>query len=81
MDEAALRLIVRRNLAAGELPHDLRRVRGCAEGGEECDACGELTMRYQTVIEGISPTDKRGVRLHVECLYVWDMERDAPGRT
>jgi hypothetical protein len=81
MDRADLRLVVRRKLAAGELPHDLPRVWGCDGTGEECDVCGELITTSQTLFEGISATDKRGVQLHVECLYVWDMERDAPGRT
>lgn len=80
MDQADLRRVVRRKLAAGELPHDLPRIWGCAGTGEECDACGELITSYQTLFEGISPTDKRGVHLHVACLCVWDMERDAPGR-
>jgi hypothetical protein len=42
--------------------------------------CGEVIRADQLVMEGISSTDNQGVQLHVECLYLWDDERDAPGR-
>ena len=81
MDQDALRLLIRSKLAAGELPHDdIPRFWGGPPDGEECDACGEVFRADQLVMEGISSTTNHGLQLHVECLYLWDDERDAPGR-
>jgi hypothetical protein len=77
MDQDALRLLIRRKLASGDLPHDgISRFWGGPPDGEDCDGRAD-----QLVMEGISSTDNQGVQLHVECLYLWDDERDAPGRT
>ena len=82
MDQDALRLLIRRKLASGELPHDgIPRFWGGPPDGEECDACEEVIRADQVVMEGISSTNNQGLQLHVECLYLWDDERDAPGRT
>lgn len=80
MDTNALRAIIRRKLADGQLPDDLPRVWGCAGTGEECDACGELITTSQYVLEGINPTTKQGLQLHPACFSLWDMERHLTGR-
>jgi len=80
MDQEILRLLIRRKLAAGSLPHDsIPRIWGGPATGEECDACEELIRTGQFVMEGISTANKQGLQLHVECFYLWDEERDAPG--
>jgi hypothetical protein len=82
MDQDTLRLIIRRKLAAGSLAQDsIPRFWGGRPDGEHCDACEEVISADQLVIEGISATDNRGLQLHVECFYLWDEERDVPGRT
>jgi hypothetical protein len=81
MDQDALRLLIRRKLAAGTLPHDsIPRFWGGPAAGEECDACEALISADQLVMEGINAT-KRGYQFHVECFAVWDAERDVLGRT
>jgi hypothetical protein len=78
--ENRLRLAIRRKLAAGTLPHDtIARIWGGAATGEACDACEQLIMTDQFVIEGIT-TEKRGVQFHAGCFALWDEERDVPGR-
>lgn len=47
--------------------------------GEVCDACEEVIGAGQLLAEGISAVTKQGMQVHVECLYVWDPERDAAG--
>ena len=82
MDQNSIRLLIRRKLAAGDLPHDsIPRVWGGPPDGEHCDACEEVIRADQLVMEGISSTNNQGLQLHVECLYLWDDERDVPGRT
>ncbi|HEV8324356.1 MAG TPA: hypothetical protein VG389_22250 [Myxococcota bacterium] len=82
MDPKALRLLVRQKLADGSLPQDsIPRVWGGPANGETCDACALVIKKAEFVMEGVStdPT-KRALQFHVECLYVWDSERTAPGR-
>lgn len=79
--QANIRLLIRRKLAAGGLPHDgIPRFWGGHPDGEHCDACEEVFTADQLIMEGISSTDNQGLQLHVECFYLWDEERDAPGR-
>jgi hypothetical protein len=81
MDQDSIRLLIRRKLAAGDLPHDsISRFWGGPPDGEECDACEQVIRADQLVMEGISATTNQGLQLHVECLYLWDEERNAPGR-
>ena len=81
MDQDTLRLIIRRKLANGGLPHNnIPRIGGGPGSGEECDACQEVIRAGQLLMEGVSATTNQGIQLHVECFYVWDRERDAPGR-
>jgi hypothetical protein len=81
MDQDTLRLIIRRKLAAGTLPHDsIPRFWGRPGAGEDCDACETMISSDQLVIEGIGAT-KRGYQFHLACLAAWDLERDVPGRT
>lgn len=80
-DLDAVRLVVRRKLAAGGLPQDsITRFWGGISHGEDCDACGERIRSDQLIIEAISTRTNHGIQLHVRCFYVWDQERDASGR-
>ena len=82
MDPATLRTLIRQKLSDGRLPQNsIPRVWGGPSNGETCDACEKVIAKNQFVMEGVS-TDltKRALQFHVECLYVWDKERDAPGR-
>ena len=81
MEQDALRLIIRRKLAQGDLPNDsIPRFWGGPANGEQCNACEETISNAQFVMEGISTTTNQGLQLHVECFYLWDEERDEPGR-
>lgn len=73
--------MVRRKLAAGELPHDsIPRFWGGPSAGEVCDACAEVVAAEELLMEAISTANNQGIQFHVECFYLWDSERDAPGR-
>ena len=81
MEQDALRLIIRRKLAEGDLPHDgIPRFWGGPANNEECDACEETISGDQLILEGISSITNVGIQLHVGCFYVWDTERGEPGR-
>jgi hypothetical protein len=81
VDLDAVRLVVRRKLAAGILPQDsITRFWGGTSHGEDCDACEERIRRGQVIIEAISTSTNQGIQLHVACFYVWDAERDVSGR-
>jgi CheY-like chemotaxis protein len=80
MDKEALRLTIRRKLAAGSLPTDsISRILGSLGDGEICDACELVINNEQFLMKGISRADKQALQLHLECLYIWDLERNAPG--
>lgn len=81
MDQEALRLLIRRKLADGDLPHNsIPRIWGGPGNGEDCDACRGVISNTQFLMEGISTLANQGVQFHVECFYIWDLERAAPGR-
>lgn len=81
MELEAVRQIVRRKLATGELPQDsISRFWGGLSHGEECDACGERLRPEQIIVEAISTRTNQGLQFHVGCFYVWDKEREPSGR-
>ena len=81
MDSGSIRLIIRRKLATGSLPHDsIPRFWGGPPDGEDCDACEEVVTADQLLMEGISTLTNEGIQMHVLCFYIWDEERDVPGR-
>lgn len=81
MDLENVRLIVRRKLAAGQLPQDsISRFWGGISNGEDCDACDEAIRHDQLLVEAISTVTNHGLQFHIGCFYVWDQERDPPGR-
>ena len=80
MEQQALRILIREKLADGRLPHDsIPRVWGGPGNNETCRACDLVIEKSQFVMEGIGEAMK-GVQFHVRCFYLWDSERDAPGR-
>jgi hypothetical protein len=76
----SLRILIRAKLADGRLPHDsLRGVWGGAGDGETCLACQNEITKSNFVMESIDD-GQQAVQFHVQCFYVWDSERNAPGR-
>jgi hypothetical protein len=73
-----LRALIRAKLADGRLLHDSIRVSGGPGNGETCVACDELITKANLVMQGVG-AGLRVVQFHVQCFYVWDTERDAPG--
>ena len=81
MDATTIRTTIRRKLDSGELPHDhIPRFWGGPADGEDCDVCEEVIRADQLLMEAISTATNQGLQFHVECFYLWDTERDAPGR-
>ena len=81
MDVDGIRSCVRRKIASGELPNDhIPRFWGGPSDGELCDVCEEAIRADQLLMEAISTINNQGLQFHVACFYVWDSERDAPGR-
>jgi len=75
MNSVSIRQLVRQKLADGRLPHNsIPRVWGGPANGESCQACEEVILQTEFIIEGISENG-RGIQLHVECFYIWDSER------
>lgn len=81
MDQATIRLAIRRKLDDGRLPNNsIPRFWGGPADGEDCDACDEVIRADQLLMEGISTITNQGIQFHVECFYLWDAERFVPGR-
>lgn len=81
MDIEGIRSMTLRKLSSGELPNDhIPRFWGGPSDGEHCDVCEEAIRADQLLMECISTQTNQGLQFHVECFYVWDVERDAPGR-
>ena len=80
MNQDALRLHIVQKLADGQLPHDsILRLSGRPSTGETCDACESVIESGQFVMRGTGPGD-RSLQFHVDCLYLWEVARQAPGR-
>ena len=82
MDAQSIRVLIRRKLADGRLPHNsIPRVWGGAGAGETCDGCEGIIAKTQFVFEGVSTSEGRpAIQMHVACFKMWDEERAAPGR-
>jgi hypothetical protein len=81
MDPTNIRTMIRQKLDSGALPHDhIPRFWGGPADGGDCDVCEEVIRADQLLMEAISTTTNQGLQFHVECFYLWDTERDAPGR-
>jgi hypothetical protein len=75
----SLRILIRAKLADGRLPHDaIPGVWGGAGDGEICLACENEITKSNFVMEGVGD-GQRAVQFHVQCFYVWDIERTVPG--
>jgi len=78
MEQEPLRRLIRDKLADGRLPQNsIPRVWGGAGNGETCDACEEIIIKTQFVMEGVSTTGGKGIQFHVGCFHMWDAERRA----
>jgi hypothetical protein len=67
--------------ADGRLPHDsIPRMWGGPGAGETCDACDQVVTKPQMLMEGIPEgRDRQGLRMHVQCFWLWDKERRVEG--
>ena len=77
MDQESLRLLIRRKIRDGRLPHDgIRRVWSSPSAGETYDACDATLTQDQLLMEGITlDLARRPLQMHVRCFQVWDHER------
>ena len=81
MDLDAVRIVVRRKLAGGELPQErITRFWGGISRGEDCAACKERIFRDQLSVEAVNTTTHQGLQFHIGCFYVLDTERRSSGR-
>ena len=82
MEAQAIRVLIRRKLADGRLPHNsIPRVWGRADAGETCDGCEAIIVKSQFVFEDVSTSEARpAIQMHVACFKMWDEEREVPGR-
>ena len=78
MPQHRLRLLIRQKVASGRLPrNNIPRVWGGPGHGELCDACDGVLSKDALVIEGMPLAERpQPLRLHVECFYLWQQERD-----
>jgi hypothetical protein len=74
----SLRALIRAKLSDGRLPHESIRISGGPGNGETCVACDEVIAKSNFIMEGLAE-EHRAIRFHVQCFYVWDSERVAPG--
>lgn len=85
METQALRLLIRQKFTDERLPHDgISRLWGVQGNGEICHACEEVIAKPELIMKGIVRDDLEPLQLHVECFYLWDVERrhasDSMGR-
>jgi len=79
MEHPFLRLLIQEKLADGRLPSaPLPRALGGPGNGQTCDGCSEAVTEAQTVVEHLDGPG-RGVRFHVACFHVWNVERQTAG--
>ena len=79
MNQPILRLLIQEKLAAGRLPHNhIPRFWSGPGNGETCDGCGETVTGTQMLMRNLDATGF-GVRFHVACFRLWDVERQMRG--
>ena len=79
MEPPFLRLLIQEKLADSRLPSaPLPRASDGPGTGQPCDGCGEPVTHDQTVVEHLDGPG-RGVRFHVACFHVWNVERQMAG--
>ena len=79
MDQESLRLLIRRKLQNGHLPHDgIKQVWSSRSNGERCEGCDAILSKDQMLMEGVTlDLGRRPLLLHVRCFQIWDHERRA----
>ena len=77
MDSQELRSLIRAKLIDGRLPvNSIPRIWGGVAAAETCDACDELIVDGQMVMEGISLSGgRKPLQLHTLCFAIWDEQR------
>ena len=81
MDKHSLRLVIQAKITEGRLPRErLPRMLTARGNGETCDGCGIPVTTAQRLMEGWD-NDRPGVRLHIACFHVWEVERRLPADT
>ena len=80
MEPPHLRVLIQEKLADGRLPREhFPHIRSGQGNGERCDGCGETLTAAQMVMGNLDAAEC-GLRFHVACFHVWDVERQAFGR-
>jgi hypothetical protein len=80
MEQTHLRLLIQERLADGRLPSTSIPRAGAGPGnGQPCDACGKIVTTAQTMIEHLDEAS-HGIRFHVACFHVWNVERQMAGQ-
>jgi len=80
MEPPLLRVLIQEKLAEGRLPSDhFPHIRSGQGNGERCDGCGETLTAAQIVMGNLDAAEC-GLRFHVACFHVWDVERQVSGR-
>ena len=79
METQALHRLIRQKLADGRLSHGITRLWGGTGDDELCHACEEVIAKPDLIIGGVAVGDLAPLQLHVQCLYVWDVERRNAG--
>ena len=77
MDQESLRLLIRRKLQNGRLPHDaIKKGWSSRSNGETCEGCDAILSMDQILMEGVSmDLGRKPLQLHVRCFKIWDHER------
>jgi hypothetical protein len=78
MDENTVRLLIRKLLQNGRLPHvSASNVSGSPATGEICAACGTAISEKQLVMQATVANGKGAnpIEFHVFCFELWNDER------
>jgi hypothetical protein len=76
MDADVVRLLIRRRLQDGRLPHGrIGEVWFQAGNGQPCDCCGDVITPNHTKISGVSLDEWAAIQFHADCFRIWEVER------
>jgi hypothetical protein len=81
MDADVVRQLIRRRLEDGRLPYGrMAEVRVQLGEGQQCDGCGAVTTRKQTVMSGLAAEDWSPLQFHADCFDIWYIETHLPNK-
>jgi len=71
-----IRQLIQRRLWDGRLSHEPSVELSCGPGTRRtCNGCGTPILPHDTMTVRIGVEDSREIRLHQQCLEIWDEER------